>query len=99
MDKNRVAGVMESVFVECHGLREAGQAEYALTDDAFGNFDRLAAELGLPRELVLWVYARKHVDGIASWIKGHRSQRGAVQGRINDLIVYLCLLRAMIEED
>ena len=43
------------------------------------------------------VYLMKHMDGINAWIKGHKSQREDVTGRIKDAIVYLCLLWGMAE--
>jgi hypothetical protein len=70
--KNDMAEVMEEVFAECRHLREAGQKEYA-NGPAFGNFERLAVMLDTPREKVLWTYLMKHIDGIVSWIKGHKS--------------------------
>ena len=42
------------------------------------------------------VYLLKHIDGISSYIEGHKSQRENVSGRITDAIVYLFLLWAMI---
>lgn len=94
-----VAKRFEHVFEELRKLRAAGQAEYAGGEGtAFGNFERLGAELDMPRESILWVYAKKHADGIASWLRGHKSQREDVRGRINDLIVYLLLLRCMIDD-
>lgn len=100
MKKSEMAEVMDQVFKECGGLREAGQQEYAHKDEeAFANFNRVAERLGIDRKAVLMVYAEKHIDGIHSFIKGHKSQREDVRGRINDVIVYMCLLRGMIEED
>jgi hypothetical protein len=96
--KAEMQDVMRRVFEECGGLREAGQKEYAHADqNSFANFDRVAERLGLSRESVLMVYAEKHVDGIHSWIQGHRSQRESVKGRIRDVIVYMCLLYGMVE--
>ena len=40
----------------------------------------------------------KHIDGIIAYINGHESQRESITGRINDAIVYLCILRGMVEE-
>jgi hypothetical protein len=98
--KGDVAKTFSQVFEEIMKLREAGQQEYAHGDDSpFRNFEALAVELDLPREKVLWTYAMKHRDGIVAWLNGHKSQREGVNGRINDLIVYLILLRAMIDED
>lgn len=80
---------------ECQ-VREQGQAEYAHdTTNAFANFDRLAVELNLTREQVLWIYLRKHLDGILSHINGNRSQREDVRGRIKDARLYLALLWGM----
>ena len=100
MTQADMADVMAHVFEECSALRGAGQKEYAhLESNAFANFERLATDLEMDRKKVLWVYAMKHRDGIASYIKGHKSQREDVRGRINDLIVYMCLLRGMIDEE
>jgi hypothetical protein len=97
--KADVAATMESVFAELRHLRNEGQKEYAHADDRpFRNFEDLAYELSHTREEILWIYMRKHMDGIKAYIKGHRSQREDVRGRINDALVYLILLRAMIEE-
>ena len=99
MTRKALEELMFKVFnEEVHVLREAGQKEYAHDEEnAFANFDRLAKDLDLTPEKILWVYAMKHRDGIAAWINGHRSQREDVRGRINDLIVYLFILRGMVE--
>lgn len=100
MTKAEMAAVMVQVFDECGGLREAGQKEYAhRNENAFANFERVGERLDLDRKQVLMVYAEKHLDGIHSFIQGHKSQREDVRGRINDFIVYMCLLRGMIDED
>lgn len=100
MTKADMAIVMENIFEECGALRGAGQAEYAHREEnAFANFERVAERQGLDRKQVLMVYVEKHIDGIHSYIKGHKSQREDVRGRINDLIVYMCLLRGMIDEE
>lgn len=99
MTQEQMRSIMENVFEECRELRGAGQLEYAhKNENAFANFERAGKDLDLPREKVLWVFAMKHRDGIASYLKGHTSQREDVRGRINDLIVYLVLLRGMIED-
>ena len=91
---------MDTVFTECNKFRAAGQAEYAHKDEnAFANFDRVAERLGIDRKAILMVYCEKHIDGIHSFVQGHKSQREDVRGRINDVIVYMCLLRGMIEEE
>lgn len=83
---------------EIQATRDAGQKEYARDEDnIFANFDRVANCLNIPREKVLMTYLLKHIDGIGSYIDGHKSQREAVSGRITDAVVYLLLLWAMTE--
>lgn len=99
--QKEVAELFQKVFNnEIMSLREAGQKEYAHNpDNAFSNFERVSSDLGIDRKLVLWTYVRKHLDGITSYLRGHKSQREDVRGRINDALTYLLLLRAMIEDE
>lgn len=100
LNRKEFEDFMERMFrEEIMPTRKAGQEEYA-QDDArpFANFERIAEELELDRKKVLWVYAMKHKDGIASWLKGHQMQREGVEGRITDLIIYLFLLWGMVVE-
>lgn len=91
--------VFDRILDEIRATRAAGRAEYAhVTESAFDNFERTGAELGISREHVLWIFAMKHRDGIAAWLKGHKSQREDVRGRIKDLVVYMTLLWGMVED-
>lgn len=80
--------------------RDEGQKEYAHTEEnVFANFERVAAGLDVSKEKVLMTYLLKHIDGINAWVKGHKSQREDIRGRIKDAIVYLCLLWGMHIDD
>ena len=48
--------------------------------------------------MILWIYLMKDIDGIASYLRGHVSQRENVRGRLTDAIVYLCILWGMIND-
>ena len=73
-----------------------GQKEYAHdTENVFANFERVASNLNVSREKALLVYLLKHIDGICSYVDGHKMQRDNLKGRITDAIVYLCLLWGM----
>ena len=90
---------IDYIFGEVKRIHTAGQKEYAMNEDnVFANFERISEQTGFDRKMVLWIYLMKHIDGIASFLKGHRSQREDVQGRLTDAIVYLCILWGMIEE-
>lgn len=99
MTREELKKTMERTFTECMNLRSEGQKEYAHNDsEAFANFIRVGERMKLSKEQVLMVYMEKHLDGIHSYIQGHKSQRENVRGRINDLITYAVILRGMIDE-
>ena len=92
--------LLEDIFDEVRKIRLAGQKEYAHDEDnCFANFERIAKLQDLSRETILMTYLFKHIDGIQSYVKGHKSQREDVRGRIVDIIVYLTLLWGMADQD
>ena len=89
----------EEIIPNLMRTRDAGQKEYAHSKgDVFANFKRVAQSIDSTRVKVLMVYLLKHIDGIMSYVNGHKSQREDVSGRITDAIVYLLLLRGMVDE-
>jgi len=100
MKKKHFDELIEVIVHEVKKTRDEGQEEYAHTkDNVFANFDRVAFVQNLDREQVLMTYLLKHIDGIMSYIKGHKSQREDITGRLKDAIVYLMLLWGMVEEE
>ena len=90
----------DHIIGEVKNTRDEGQKEYARTEDnIFANFERVADCLKIEREKVLMVSLLKHIDGISSYVDGHKSQREDVTGRVKDAIVYLLLLWAMVIGD
>tara|TARA_R100000655_G_scaffold2758_2_gene10720 strand:+ start:2168 stop:2473 length:306 start_codon:yes stop_codon:yes gene_type:complete len=91
--------LMDDIWKQVENTRDAGQKEYAHDENnVFGNFERTGKDLEISPMSVLWIFTKKHIDGITAYIKGHKSQREDVRGRIKDTIVYLMLLWAMIEQ-
>ena len=91
---------MDTIIKEVTLIRNEGQKEYAHDKkDVFANFNRVANLLEEDRKKVLMTYMLKHIDGIVAYVKGHKSQREDVTGRITDCMVYLMLLWGMIEEE
>lgn len=96
------ADFLEFMEKKVHDLVEtsrSAQKEYAHgeEDNCFNNFLRVGNEVDLHPMKVLWVYAMKHKDGIAAWLKGVRQQREPITGRIKDLIIFMFLLWAWVE--
>ena len=99
MKKSTFDSLFLKIISSVKETRDDGQKEYAHTEDnVFANFERVSNSLDISREQALMVYLMKHMDGINAWIKGHKSQREDVTGRIKDAIVYLCLLWGMSED-
>jgi hypothetical protein len=73
--------------------------------DRLDNFKRLAIEMKISPKQVLWVYLKKHLDSIASYIAVDAKSATPpvlsepIEGRIKDARVYLSLLRGLIEEE
>lgn len=86
-----------------HHLTQSKGAEYTHgKDNRFDNFERQAAALGLTREQVLFVFLTKHMDSITTYIADRargtaRDYSESMTGRVDDAILYLLLLRCMIE--
>ena len=100
MTHNEMHKLMDAIIKEVTLMRDQGQKEYAHDEkDVFANFNRVANLLEEDRKKVLMTYMLKHIDGIAAYVKGHKSQREDVTGRITDCMVYLMLLWGMIEEE
>ena len=98
MEHREMITLIDSILGRVKTMHTEGQKEYAMNkDNVFANFERIANQTGNSKEMVLWIYLMKHIDGIASHIKGHVSQRENVKGRLTDAIVYLCILWGMIE--
>lgn len=84
-------------------LGELKGGEYAGDIDRLANFRRNGAAQELPMETIWSVYAAKHWDAIQQYIKDQRNGKvrermEPISGRIDDLIVYCILLKAMVEE-
>lgn len=72
-------------------------------DDANANFKRLAMQLserGIDKFDVLFIYMTKHWDALVHWFKRRKTvSNETLRGRIVDIIGYLLILIALLEED
>ena len=78
--------------------------EYSGDLDRLANFRRNAFNLGLDYRQVWAVYSAKHWDAIMQYVKDLNSETQRVRlepisGRVDDLLVYLLLFKAMLQED
>lgn len=97
------AALLDEAAQNIRQLSELKGGEYAGDTDRLANFRRNGEALGLPMETVWAVYAGKHWDAIQQYIRDQRSgvsreRLEPIGGRVDDLLVYLLLFKAMLKE-
>ena len=95
--------LIEQSLTEIKKLGELKGGEYAGDVDRLANFRRNGERLGLPMETVWAVYAGKHWDALSQFIMDSRNgtkreRLEPIVGRVDDLLVYLLLFKAMLDE-
>lgn len=95
--------LLEKSIENIKSLSTLKGGEYAGDSDRLANFRRNGAALGLPMETVWSVYAAKHWDAIIQYVNDRRAgvrrdRAEPISGRLDDLIVYALLMKAMVEE-
>jgi len=75
--------------------------QYSPLDDALRNFTEGSAAVGLIPEQYLMALAEKHWHAMGQWVAGRRSyvEPAELRERILDIVVYLSILRAMIDQE
>lgn len=99
MNRRDLEALMDTVFAEIKAINQSKGKEYATEHDALQNFkDGIA--WGISPKQNLMVAMNKHYRSIHSYLKlGKVLSNENIEGRINDLILYAVLLRALIEEE
>lgn len=89
---------MRANFERIVEINNTKGSDYAGEADALLNFKRHAAELGLTAEQVWAVYCSKHWDAVMTYVRDGDVKSEPIEGRIDDMILYLFLLRGLVEE-
>lgn len=95
--------LLDGTFEGIKRLTRLKGGEYSGDDDRLLNFRRNGEALGLPMETVWAVYAAKHWDAIQQFIRDERNgvkreRLEGIDGRVDDMIAYLLLFKAMLDE-
>lgn len=102
--------IIRQVMDEVLGVNRSKGKEYSGVTNALANFERLARDMNMTPEKVLWVYMTKHLDSIRSYINtlaAHLNDRDElvqqlptlsepITGRIMDVVAYMCLLTGQV---
>lgn len=73
--------------------------EYASSEDRLANFKRLGVELDIPATKIGYIFFKKHLDSICTYLKdGKEHSEESIRGRFLDAINYLTLIYGLIVE-
>lgn len=89
---------IDNTLVEILELNNTKGREYATEEDGLANFKNRAKQMGITPGQVWGIFYGKHSDAIFSYLKGGKALSEPIQGRIDDAILYLILLKALITE-
>lgn len=103
-NSERYAQLLDDIYDRVRDLGHLKGGEYSGDDDRLANFRRNAASLGVNKETVWAVYAAKHWDAIMQYIKDkqagkERRRLESLDGRVHDIITYMILFAAMLDEE
>jgi hypothetical protein len=92
-----------TTFDTLHALQAVKGGEYASDDDRLANFKEAGKRLSTLPEQVLLVYLDKHYASICNFVRdlaAHRTRPRSepIEGRVDDMIIYLLLFKALLEE-
>lgn len=97
--------IVQNVFKKLDDISKTKGKEYANSGDRLANFKRLHEKIGVTPETVCLIFGTKHMDSIDSYVKTLESTgleptglSEPIDGRIQDAIMYLLLLYALILE-
>jgi len=98
MNNKQFITLVDNTYKRLLELTATKGHEYSRDSDQLANFKRQAVELGVPDTIILAVYLNKHLDAIKSFIKNGKEFSEPIEGRIDDAILYLVLLKGLISD-
>lgn len=99
MKRSRLFDLIDETMMEIERLNNTKGREYADDAEALGNFYNRAEQMGIDPKVVWGTFFGKHIDSIFSYIKRGEVLSEPIQGRIDDAILYLILLKGLIEDE
>ena len=95
--------IIEDTISAIKLLDKTKGGEYASQQDRLQNFRDNAASLDIDMQLVWRIFAGKHWDAITNFVKDtisktERPRSEPIEGRVDDLIVYLILFKAILKD-
>lgn len=88
-------------FAECIDLIKAKNADYSQGEqkgDRIAAFRRIARDINITMEQAWAVFCQKHWGAVMKYVKQGTVESEPIDGRISDIINYMVLLSAIIED-
>lgn len=98
MKRSRLLDLIDQTLMTIENLNNTKGREYADDSEALGNFYNRAEQMGVDPKVVWGIFFGKHIDSIYSYIKRGEVLSEPIEGRIDDAILYLILLKGLIED-
>lgn len=103
MNSTQFNQLMEMTFSSLKEIVNTKGREYSGDQDRLRNFKEGGSRTGVDPRTVLWVYLDKHYASITQYIKDQqegvvRKLSEPIEGRIDDAILYLMLLKGLIKD-
>lgn len=105
MNQEEFTQLVDETIKSTGALLISKGAEYAGSADRLANFKRGAALTGATPLQVAFVYASKHYDSLANFVRNEAAGKDRqklsepIEGRLDDLINYCILMKAIIKEN
>ena len=95
--------LVQETYTESSKLLIIKGGEYAGSEDRLANFKRGAALTGCTPLQVAFIYASKHYDAVATYVRDsadgtERPRSESIEGRLDDLLNYAILMKALVRE-
>lgn len=98
MTKSEFRTLLSKTFADLEALTALKGEEYSGSDDQLANFKRNAEQTGASVLLVWYIYFNKHIDSIRNFIRSGDVLSEPITSRIDDAMLYLLLLKAIVKE-
>jgi len=102
LTKADVSEIVEHTMERIVELRAAKSVEYAEEDDGLSTVRSVAKRTGQRMSMVILTFMSKHLDAVEVHVRKNDKARQLtepIEGRIEDAILYLCLLKATLIEE
>lgn len=99
MDPVSFGAFRDSIYDGIAELNKKKGADYAGDEDALANFKEAAADIGVSPYVIWYVYFHKHLSAVKRFVEKGQVESEPIEGRIDDAILYLFLLRGLIKDE